>query len=93
VLGWPVDPWAYVLHAMFAYGLLALVCLHVAAVFLHRRSGLDLSQRIVGRRQGAQRVISAAAVVLAALAVLIVMGAARGHLTLGPAESPRDYSR
>ncbi len=91
IAGWRVDPWAYVLHAVLAYGLLALVCVHAAAVFLHRRHGVDLSRRMVGEAPGARAWINRAAAVLALLVVVVVVGGARGHLTLGPSEAARDY--
>jgi cytochrome b561 len=91
VMGWRVDPWAYVVHALLAYVLLALVCLHVAAVYVHRRAGIDLSDRIAGRGKSARFAVRASAMALAAVMVLVAAGAMRGHLTLAPSETPRDY--
>lgn len=91
--GWSVDPWAYVLHAVLAYGLLALVCIHAAAVFMHRRHGLDLSHRVVGDAAGAPAWVNRATVVLAFIVAIVIAGALRGHLTSGPTETPRDYGR
>lgn len=91
VAGWRVDPWAYVLHAVLAYGFLALVCVHVAAVIRHRRHGVDLSRRMIGDAPTASAWIDRAALIVALAVVLVVAGALRGHLTLGPSERPRDY--
>jgi len=91
VAGWRVDPWAYVLHAALAYGLLALVCVHVAAVFMHRRQGVDLSSRMVGDTPAARAWVDRAALALVLVVAATAAGALRGHLTLGPSEAPRDY--
>lgn len=91
--GWSIDPWAYVLHAVLAYGLLALVCLHAVAVFMHRQHGLDLSRRMVGKAPAASAWVNRAAIVLAFVVAVVSAGALRGHLTPGPTETPRDYGR
>ena len=91
VLGWRVDPWAYLLHAVIAYGLLVLVIGHVAAVFLHRAHGVNLATRIVGPRSHADRWMKGAALTLALVGTVVAAGTLRGHLTVGPSEQPRDY--
>ena len=92
VVGWSVDPWSYVVHATLAYSLLLLVSIHVAAVFLHRKQGLGLETRMAGRTANARLWIDIAAAVFVLTASTVIVGALRGHLTIGPAEVPRDYT-
>lgn len=91
VLGWRVDPWAYVLHAAIAYGLLVVVIGHVTAVFLHRAHGVNLASRIVGTRANADRWIKSAALTLAFVGILVAASGLRGHINVGPSEQPRNY--
>jgi cytochrome b561 len=92
VWGWSVDPWSYVLHGGLAYGLLLLVLTHAAAVSLHRRQGVDLSHRIIGRSTTAVLWTKRASWILLLIAAITFVAALRGHLTVGPAETPRNYS-
>lgn len=92
VAGWPVDPWSYVVHAMLAYLFLVLIGIHVGAVFFHRRQGIGIETRMTGAAQHARRWIDVAAALLIVTATTVVIGALRGHLTVGPAETPRNYS-
>ncbi len=93
VAGWAATPWAYLLHAVLAYGLLLLVAGHVLAVALHRRlHGVDLLPRVwrgasADPGRAYRRLGLAAAMVVAAT----IGFAIRGFVTLGPLEEPRDY--
>lgn len=93
VAGWAATPWAYVLHAVFAYGLLALALGHAASVVLHRTvQRVDLLPRMLGldpaeSDRTLRRLIAAAV----AIALLVIFWAVRAIVTLGPLEEPRDY--
>lgn len=92
--GFAVDPWSYAAHGLVAYGLLALVLVHVAAVGWHRRRhAVDLLGRVTAlapaRASAAYRPLAIGALVVA----LLVFGfAIRAHTTVGPMETPRDYT-
>jgi cytochrome b561 len=94
ILGWSVNPWIYVLHAVFAYGLLALVVGHVVFVAVHRsKHGVALLNRMLALRRtrddvALKRLVRGAITFAAVIAVL----AAVAFVTLGPAEEARDYS-
>lgn len=92
VAGWSVDPWSYVVHAGLAYGLLVLIGVHVAAVYLHRRQGLGLEARMTGPSRFARIWVDMAAALFVLTLLTAAVGALRGHLTLGPAEIPRNYT-
>lgn len=93
VAGWSSTPWAYVLHAILGYGLLALVLGHVGFVHLHRSvHGIDLLPRMLGTGRGAvsrlRRPLFGGAIVTA---LLLGLFAVRAHVVQGPLEEPRDY--
>lgn len=93
IAGFSSTPWAYVLHAVFAYGLLALVLGHVGSVAVHRVAhGVDLLPRILRVSAATSAVLlprlSIAAILVAAFISVL---AARAIVTTGPLEEPRDY--
>ncbi len=92
VAGWSVDPWSYVVHATLAYLFLLLIGVHVGAVYLHRKQGIGLESRITGQTPRPRWWVDLAAALLIVTATNVLLGALRGHLTLSPAEIPRDYS-
>jgi cytochrome b561 len=95
VLGWSVNPWIYVLHAIFVYGLLALVVGHVLFVALHRnKHGVALLNRMLALRSAREDVALKRLVRGATgFAALIAVLAAVAFATLGPTEEARDYVR
>lgn len=93
VAGWSVAPWSYVLHAVLAYGLLAMVIGHVFFVVLHtRRHSTRLLTRMLKYPGRDADGLLQKIVIGAGLAALVVVAfALRGFMTLGPSEEPRDY--
>ncbi|VFR32597.1 Cytochrome B561 [plant metagenome] len=93
VAGWAATPWSYILHAIFAYGLLALVVGHVAAVWLHARAHrVDLLPRVLSRAaKSPGRMLVRLSFVGGSVLAVVVIFAIRGFVTLGPQEEPRDY--
>ncbi len=88
VAGWSVDPWSYIVHAILAYLFLVLIGIHVGAVYLHRRQGVSVESRMTGETPHARRWIDVAAALLFLTAATVVVGALRGHFTLGPDRPP-----
>lgn len=95
VAGWAVTPWSYVAHAILAYGLLALVVGHVAAVWLHARSHkVNLLPRVLSRAgRNPRPALTRVVLVALGISVLVTLLAVRGFVTLGPLEEPRDYKQ
>ncbi|OEC36152.1 cytochrome b561 [Pseudomonas cuatrocienegasensis] len=95
VAGWAVTPWSYIAHAVLAYGLLALVVGHVAAVWLHARSHkVDLLPRVLSRAGKNPRPVLTRIVLIAlCISVVVTALAVRGFVTLGQLEEPRDYKQ
>lgn len=93
VAGWSATPWSYILHAVFAYGLLTLVIGHVAAVWLHARSHrVELLPRVLARSSKAPMPFLRRLSVMAACVIaVIVVFAVRGFVSTGEQEEPRDY--
>lgn len=93
IAGFQSTPWAYVLHAIFAYGLLALVLGHVGSVVLHKTmQRVDLLPRILSAgpdRSGP--VLRGLSLSVIGVAVLVSFLAIRAIVTTGPLEEPRDY--
>jgi cytochrome b561 len=95
ILGWSVNPWIYVLHAIFAYGLLALIVGHVLFVAVHRNQhGVALLNRMLALRRlrddvALKRLVRAAVAFAAVIALLATVA----FVTLGPTEEARDYLR
>jgi cytochrome b561 len=93
IAGWSSTPWVYVLHAIVAYGLLALILGHVAFVVVHRRKhGVQLLGRMLRLQPDrADKILAKLAWSVAGLAGVIVVFATAAFVTLGPTEEPRDY--
>lgn len=93
VAGWAVAPWSYVLHALFAYGLLAMVIGHMVFVIIHTKSHrIDLLARMLKNQSVESKKLLKRLVMGVVVAALAIVGfAVRGFATLGPAEEPRDY--
>lgn len=93
VLGWASTPWAYVLHAALAYGLLALSAGHIAAVWLHARSHkIELLPRMYAKAgKNPAQTRRKLTFVACCIVLLVAVFALRGFVTLGELEAPRDY--
>jgi cytochrome b561 len=93
IAGWASTPWVYVLHAIVAYGLLALILGHVAFVVVHRRKHkVQLLTRMLKLQpEKADRLLARLAWAATGLAAVIVGFAMLAFMTLGSTEEPRDY--
>jgi cytochrome b561 len=93
VLGWWSTPWAYVLHAILAYGMLALVIGHVLFVLLHRRRhGVQLLTRMLHlSNEAADRILPRLVRTTLLLGAITILLATIAFVTLGPTEEARDY--
>lgn len=93
IAGFSSTPWAYVIHAVFAYGLLVLVIGHVASVVLHRTmQKVDLLPRILpAGSQQSGAVLRGLTMSVTGMALLVSFLAVRAIVTIGPLEEPRDY--
>lgn len=93
VAGWATDPWSYVLHAFLAYGLLALVIIHIVAVWVHVRSHkVDLLPRVLSVSTERSRSVLFWLSALAGLFFIIIAAfAIRAWVTQGSLEESRDY--
>ncbi|WON76506.1 cytochrome b [Serratia sp. UGAL515B_01] len=91
--GWAADPWSYVLHAVFAYGLLALVIIHVAAVWLHIRSHkVELLPRVLSvSPKRSKKALSWISILAGSFFIIIAVFAIRAWITQNSQEQARDY--
>ncbi|MEX5546124.1 cytochrome b/b6 domain-containing protein [Pseudomonas pergaminensis] len=92
VAGWASTPWSYILHAVLAYTLLFLCVGHILAVWLHKRShSLDLLPRMYKRSTERPRAMGRLIKIAGVTVFIVVTFAARGFMTTGELEEPRDY--
>lgn len=92
IAGWASTPWSYILHAVLVYTLLALCVGHILAVWLHKRfHSLDLLPRMFQRSSGRPHALRRLMIIAAIVVVMVVTFAARGFITSGELEEPRDY--
>ena len=93
IAGFESTPWAYVIHAVFAYGLMVLVLGHVLSVVLHRRlQNVDLLPRMVtARPERSGAILRGLFAGVIVVALIVSVFAVRAVLTVGPLEEPRNY--
>lgn len=93
VAGWSATPWSYILHAVLAYGLLALVIGHVAAVWSHARwHQVNLLQRVLPHEESrATEVLARVTWIAVIVCTVVVVLGVKAFVTLGPQEEPRNF--